>query len=1277
MKIRFLTLLLFVTCFVPSLTAQVDSTLIDGKYYKIYPIRHRIEIPNEYWIAVDDEAYFQDEENYFKVFGEREFFNRADFDTASALVKGWLYEDLESRWKWLTKKEPGFRGRFIKAVRENPAAIVSPNYQTDVDILPAFSSLPDGPYVQLFNDFCLVGEKGICEEQTRRVAVYFNLKNNLLHGPATWVDLNGDTLRSGSFSDGMRNGTWRFTKIQNDRRTFNKWEGKWFARNGGRLCDTSYIIKTYSKGELDGPYSYYSPKYKRRITGYYTNGEESGHWQNFKKGVLVKNYTYAGVDDTLITHKPLLRTYEPLRDSYDYEKFNTHSNDYERLNAPTDLVEFDFGNEDLLELDEEEFQSHELEYEVDYYDSYRFEQDYLGFPERIYDRVGTRYLGGGSSLGLYELVYDPNREFTETRGYFLDSLGGRMRYTGPYELYYPNGQLFVRYNFENGELLKEDTMFWDNGQAWDVIEFVPDSNHYLRKVYDYNGALMNTAIYDSLGDFLKYDVQIEEFEDYITIDGVRADKEFHNYSGSRGFFGRLSPRINRRLSEYYNGNYEYKNTISLDSIIPDTALSFKREYSGIDKKTLVEHSAFNPQTRTYTLTKNSITGVNYLNIERTYTENYNSWNGKTVWKYGKFTVIETASGIYWEDPSGMDTDSVIRVRRVRRPYSEYRVTTDIEILKDGVPYTGKVRLKRRKFFNRQSKNKLVLRSDFRRSNNELKRRLYRYARRGKKGYDLLDLISSPAELTYTNSHVKNYLFQTAGNQWFAAHTERGGYYRGSDIPPKTVKGQFVEGKAQGYWSGKRKGKLTGDIQFERGEAFGTHRQFGFEPKASKYQRSRSEDSLPSKKTYYLNATTEYENGLRNGLHRDYSWYGGIEVDGTFENGFEEGVFINRFPKAYTKAQYKNGYLDGYAQTYLTFPDMDTVLLFDLNFKNGTLNGESNAYHINGELAKRGFFLNGEPIEDYEAYDTLGFRYHYVKFKYGFPIEEKIWEENQLSLRYRFDWQDSIEFDPSDLMQSQSLERFLSRYGYNDYELQQAYYGRNRLVNKIGLNYHMTKFYPNDTIARVGRIDNGKKIGHWDFYDYDGVYLYKVNYFDTVIKLNDSIRFKSKGILTKYNAAGDSTYKAHIIEKMEKYDCAHTDHYEIRQLYTVWQASDTLGRMNGYVRNYYDNGVLQNEGQMKDGLPTGLWKYYDPFGKLNLMGSFVQGKRDGRWLSGDLEKKKYLGEICLNPNLPDLEAEKKYRENLIDVTIITYRLGKTVSKQFFDLNLNKYSDLIEE
>jgi hypothetical protein len=57
----------------------------------------------------------------------------------------------------------------------------------------------------------------------------------------------------------------------------------------------------------------------------------------------------------------------------------------------------------------------------------------------------------------------------------------------------------------------------------------------------------------------------------------------------------------------------------------------------------------------------------------------------------------------------------------------------------------------------------------------------------------------------------------------------------------------------------------------------------------------------------------------------------------------------------------------------------------------------------------------------------------------------------------------------------------------------------------------------------------------------------------------------------------------------------------------------------------------------------------------------------------LSKTKYLGDICLNPNLPDIEEEIKYREKLLDIVITNYKLGKAVSQEFYDVNLNEYSD----
>lgn len=1286
MKFSILTLLLFCVLGHTSTFAQVDSTQINGKYYKVYPIRQRMEIQEEYWIAVDDDAYFRDQENYFNVFGEGEFFNREAFDSASVLEKAWLYEDLEFRWESLTKKRSGFRGRFAKAVRKNPEAMLDPNFSMHTDLLPSFSALPDGEYVQLYNDFCLVSENGECQPQTDRVAVFFNMKNNLLHGPATWINAAGDTLRSGAYKNGLRTDSWDFTEISNSSYYFYKWEARRFAKTGIRYKDTTLSTITYNAGEQHGPYSWTIPSGSTLITGFFANGIQSGTWKTYSKDVLISNYTYADPEATKVSHKPLLRTGTKLMDYFSWdEKYDIYGAKYQRQDVPENLIEFDFGNKEELELEEEEFNSYELENDVYSENEISYNYDEYGMPQRDYPaRVLKRMsanLPGFRSVGsgLFDLIYDPNREISETRGYFIDSLGAKMQFDGLYEMYYPNGQLFLRYNFVNGELEVEDTLFWDNGQAWDVIEFVADSNHYLRKIYDYNGMHTNTAIYDSLGDFMRYDVAEEEYKlDEITIDGIIATKDYLGINDFDYYSYRPKRSSNYgKLKKIFDGNYSYRNPIvSADSIVPDTAFAMYKEYNGFDKKSLLRSVTFDTETRTYSQNNHSYTGINYSSTERVYTENYNGWTGKSTWKYGKFTVIETASGIWREDPLNRDKDTSIRMSRIMYPYYGYYVTTDIEILKDGVPYTGKVVLKNKSLFPRISKNKLVTRQKASTNKRKMSNRLYRYFKKGKK-HSVLDVISGPSELEYISSMIAYNLFQTANADWFSAYSSRYAIYGNGTVKPDKVKGRYLEGKPQGYWYGKLDGEVSGDIQFERGEAFGTHKQYGIEYKAPKWLRNDSEDSLPKRKTYFLNTSTEYENGMRNGELVDYTWYGSIESQGAFKDDFEEGEFIQRDPKAYSITQYQNGYLDGYAQTYLTFPGMDTVLLYDLNFQDGGLSGESNTYHINGKLAKRGFFLNGEPIEDYEAFDTLGFRYHYVKFQYGFPIEEKIWEENQLSLRYKFDWKDSIQFDPSDLMQSQSLDRLLSEYGYNDYELEQAYYGRNRLVEKNDLKYHMTKYYPNDTIARGGFVDDGKKVGLWKFYDYDGLYLYKINYFDSIIKVNDSIRFKSKGILTKFNASGDSTYSAHIIEKMEKYDCAHTDHYEIRQLYTVWESDKNVGRMNGYVQNFYDNGVLQNEGELKDGLPTGLWKYYDPFGKLNLMGSFEQGKRQGRWLQGDLEKKKYLGEICLNPNLPNLEKEKKYRENLLDVTIITYRLGKTVNKQFFDLNLNKYSDMINE
>lgn len=169
------------------------------------------------------------------------------------------------------------------------------------------------------------------------------------------------------------------------------------------------------------------------------------------------------------------------------------------------------------------------------------------------------------------------------------------------------------------------------------------------------------------------------------------------------------------------------------------------------------------------------------------------------------------------------------------------------------------------------------------------------------------------------------------------------------------------------------------------------------------------DTLPLKPVHYLATISNYRSGVLNGAYREMNWLGDTLVKMEYRDGYREGDGFEKTKLAFTLTEYEYGELDGLMQTYLTIPGSDTTLLYDLNFQNGRLQGESKSYHLNGAIAKHGFFLGGEPIDDFEAFDTLGFRYQYVRFQYNQPVEEKIWEENELSVRYTFDWRDSIFF----------------------------------------------------------------------------------------------------------------------------------------------------------------------------------------------------------------------------------------------------------------------------
>lgn len=1272
-KAFLLQLVLLFQGFVSFAQEEIVQDTINGVVYNVYPFPIEFQPHSAYYFAQkrtrEDKISTRE---YIKYMTEGEDMPRKELRSMKREIRHEMRGDIFSSNGYRKENKHLRNNKFKAAVRNNPYPLMEQRYSLEHDIIPSLDQIPDGKYVQYFDMVALLDKRGKSIFVENRVAGYFSIKDNMLDGEAVWFNVKGDTLKKGRFEKGLKVGEWT---LENRKigYSIDPINANVYIERGYPNMDTIREIVTYSGGFKNGPYAKYENSVYPVEQGQYKDNNAVGEWierdvsftgkgkkrvRNRNNNVITFRYTVS--NEEIVVHQPLIR--KRLIKDMDYKSPFDFMGKYSVSVSFSRLYGINYPKDPDIELEEETINSYEGElYEDEYY-----EDEYYGEDVYYEDEYYEDEYYGGDNTEYANMVYDAAIDDYVPLSKMIDSLGIYFKFDGTYEKRYPNGQLMMRYEFKNGSLVKEDTIFWDNGKPYDVITFEQDSNQFIHRVYDYKGKLYNEIVYDSVGNFKRVNFKPATVK-YFSLDGFTVEDE----KNARYFF------------------YDKLDTMATDLSTIDSLVIFRSWFK--EDTTMLYSRMYFPKERTLKFSSYGITGASSNSAELNFSENFESWTGVRKFNYGNLTMKTTTSASYseWEEK-----DSIPQ-RHVNEYGRSFNTTDEYILMQNNKPFSGKVSItmNEKGVVLKSGKDiKMVLPRGYVMTE-KLKKDLAKYKETGKTNYEDLFACIDASDIedefstTILNSLLGGFVSDFMQNSYMDYEYE---YNERRDKPKrynekkvgtftKYVEGEMIDGLPVGLWIFKdQRGKVIAEVPFDKGLVNGTVKEFDYEyPDRRGYDYYMEEpnfmrDSMPKRTTYYLSRTIDYKNGLSNGMTYQYNWLGEIIKQDTYKDGYKDGPCFERNNLAYTTLTYKEGALDGYVKTFLTLKGKDSTLLYDLNFQNGALQGESKAFHLNGKLAKKGFFLNGDPIDDYEAYDTLGFKYHYVKFQYSYPVEEKIWEENQLSVRYLFDWRDSIYFQPSDITTSQSLERTLAQLGIGN-EYYRPYYGRPSLVNKTGIDYHITKYYPNDSIARDGSISVGKKVGCWKYWSYEGEMLYEVDYFDTIISINDSVQFKAKGILTDYNAAGQKISESYVIEKFEKYDCSHTDHYEIRQLMTIWQGKDSLDRMNGYVKNYYDNGVLQNEGMMKDGLPTGVWKYYDPYGKLNQVGNYVMGKRDGRWLGGDLSKTKYLGDICLNPNLPDLEEEIKYREKLLDIVITNYKMGKALNKEFYDVNLNTYDE----
>jgi hypothetical protein len=97
------------------------------------------------------------------------------------------------------------------------------------------------------------------------------------------------------------------------------------------------------------------------------------------------------------------------------------------------------------------------------------------------------------------------------------------------------------------------------------------------------------------------------------------------------------------------------------------------------------------------------------------------------------------------------------------------------------------------------------------------------------------------------------------------------------------------------------------------------------------------------------------------------------------------------------------------------------------------------------------------------------------------------------------------------------------------------------------------------------------------------------------------------------------------------------------------------------------GVLQSEGGLVNGIPEGVWKFYDREGGLTSVGKYVNGKREGRWLSGDLTGLGFIGDFCLATD--DYVLSKETLQKNVNLIITFYDRGEASKSKVIEASRN--------
>lgn len=207
----------------------------------------------------------------------------------------------------------------------------------------------------------------------------------------------------------------------------------------------------------------------------------------------------------------------------------------------------------------------------------------------------------------------------------------------------------------------------------------------------------------------------------------------------------------------------------------------------------------------------------------------------------------------------------------------------------------------------------------------------------------------------------------------------------------TWKGEYIANNKVKNWVGYFPNNYVSKIEYyTNGWKDGILMQFDRKGKVTLVENYKN-DKLHGLTIYYGQysetplSETEYSDGKKNGLFRQYYDNGKIQEETWFRDDKKDGMsrWNNKVGQKMAEYNYLTGNFEGIQKT---FYENDTLQSIN-NYQANQLNGESVEYYRNGKVKLSGKYVDGNKEGAWTEFDELGKVKKVIRYKAGLEIKK--------------------------------------------------------------------------------------------------------------------------------------------------------------------------------------------------------------------------------------------------------------------------------------------------